>query len=76
MNMYGGMGDMADYLVNFVNDLDPNGEAGIPWPMYSVTSPHMLTFRDDIFRRVAMSTDTHREKEMDFITKLSLANPI
>lgn len=76
MNIYGMMGDMSDYLVNFVNNLDPNGETGIPWPMYTAASPQMMTFRDDIFRPVAMSLDTYREKAMGFITNLSLANPI
>ena len=45
LNVYGG-GDMTDYLVNFVNNLDPNGKTGISWPQYSVASPRLLACQD------------------------------
>jgi acetylcholinesterase len=66
LNLFGG-GELADYLIHFVNHLDPNGPSGsspIPWPKYSPESPQMLTFWDgdepmnitqDDFRLEAMS---------------------
>ncbi|KAJ3486538.1 hypothetical protein NLI96_g4178 [Meripilus lineatus] len=75
LNVYG-PGDMTDYLINFVNNLDPNGKTGISWPKYTTASPQILTFSDDLFNPLAISTDTYRKDAMSFVTTLSLANPI
>lgn len=81
LNVYGG-GDMATYLVNFVNSLDPNtNSAGVAtggllnWPQYSNSTPTMMTFLDGLIPR-ALSDDTYRSDAMAFMTELSLRHPI
>ncbi|RPD58743.1 alpha beta-hydrolase [Lentinus tigrinus ALCF2SS1-7] len=41
-----GPGDMTDYFIRFVNDLDPNGATGIHWPAYNATARATLQFND------------------------------
>ncbi|EJF60948.1 carotenoid ester lipase precursor [Dichomitus squalens LYAD-421 SS1] len=74
LNVYGG-GDMTDYLVNFVNHLDPNGKTGIAWPQYSVDSPKLLTFLDGLIP-LTITSDDYRADGFNLITNLSLQFPI
>ncbi|EKM49797.1 uncharacterized protein PHACADRAFT_131622 [Phanerochaete carnosa HHB-10118-sp] len=74
LNVYGG-GDMTDYLVNFINDLNPNGPGLLSWPTYSTSSPQLLTFLDGLVP-LAITEDTYRADGMNFLTQLSLADPI
>lgn len=73
-NVYHGH-DMTDYLVNFVNNLNPNGPGLLHWPAYSTSSPQLLTFLDG-FKPQDITQDTFRADSMDFLTSLSLAHPI
>ncbi|KAI0642945.1 carotenoid ester lipase precursor [Trametes meyenii] len=74
LNVYAG-GDMADYLINFVNNLDPNGKSLLSWPKYSKASPKLLTFQDGL-TPLAVTNDNFRVDAMNFITQLSLAHPL
>lgn len=66
---------MADYLINFVNDLDPNGGSLLSWPKYSTSTQELLTFIDGLIPLV-LTKDTFRQDGTSFLTQLSLANPI
>lgn len=74
LNVYTG-GDMADYLIHFVNNLNPNGELLLSWPKYSTSNPQLLTFVDGLIPLV-ITEDTYRQDGMNFLTQLSLANPL
>ncbi|KAJ3759223.1 carotenoid ester lipase precursor [Lentinula raphanica] len=74
LNVYGG-GDMADYLIRFAANLDPNGNTGIEWPQYTNSSPNMLQFNDG-FPPLSLSMDAYRESAMSLVTKVILANPV
>ena len=54
---------MADYLINFVNNLNPNGKTGISWPQYSVSSPKLLTFLDGL-TPLTITNDDYRVAAM------------
>ena len=73
-NVYGG-DDMADYLINFVNKLDPNGATGISWPQYSLDSRELLTFQDG-FVPLTITKDDYRVEGLSVITDLALKFPI
>ncbi|EIW81508.1 alpha beta-hydrolase [Coniophora puteana RWD-64-598 SS2] len=74
LNVYLG-GDMADYLVRFAANLDPNGDTGIEWPQYTTDSPNMLTFLDGLIP-LEITQDTYRAAAMEGITNLTLEYPI
>ncbi|KAG5734615.1 Lipase 1 [Termitomyces sp. T112] len=40
--IYGG-GAMADYLIRFVVNLNPNGASGLQWPQYDLDKPQLFT---------------------------------
>ncbi len=70
---------MADYLVNFVNKLDPNGKTGISWPQYTTKSPQLLEFYDLVIsglNGLKITNDDYRVDAMNFITQLSLQYPL
>ena len=76
--MYGG-GDMADYLVNFVNKLDPNGKTVTSWPKYTTAAPQMLEFYDLLIpglNALKITNDDYRVDAMNFMTQLSLKSPL
>ena len=72
--MFGG-GDMTDFLVRFVNTLDPNGGPEIHWPEYSPEAPQLLGFVEGT-PNLTIIADTFRKEAMDFVTQLSLAEPL
>ena len=74
MNIYGG-GDLSDYLINFVNNLDPNGKTVTSWPKYTTANPQMLTLLDGLIPRT-LSQDTFRKDGIALLTQLSLTHPI
>jgi acetylcholinesterase len=74
LNVYGG-GGMANYLIRFVVNLDPNGNPGIQWPKWTTSSPKLLTFFDGLIPEL-ITEDTYREDELKFLTSVTLANPI
>ncbi|TFY69725.1 hypothetical protein EVG20_g3020 [Dentipellis fragilis] len=74
LNVYGG-GDMADYLVRFAANLDPNGNTGINWPKYTTESPNLLTFLDGSIP-LTITQDIYRSDGFDALTQLCLEHPI
>ena len=66
---------MADYLINFINNLDPNGSGLLSWPKYTTSSPKLLTFVDGLIP-LEITEDTFRQEGMNFLTQLSLAAPL
>ena len=76
LNVYGG-DDMTDYLVNFVNNLDPNGATVINWPQYSLDSRELLTFRSGLIGpRLTITTDDYRVDGLNVLIDLALRFPI
>ena len=61
---------MADFLINFVNNLDPNGKTGISWPKYTTSSPQLLTFLDGL-TPLTITNDDYRVDGLNFLTKLA-----
>ena len=74
-NIYG-PGDMTDYLIHFVTNLDPNGGSSPQWPQYTTSSRLLLTFVDDPVTNITITRDTYRTEGIGFLTKISLAHPI
>nr|CAH17527.1 carotenoid ester lipase precursor [Pleurotus sapidus] len=76
LNVYFG-GELGDYLINFVNNLDPNGQGrGINWPKYTTSSPNLVTFNDNLLFPVTITQDTFRTDAINFLTGVTLANPL
>ncbi|CDO68162.1 hypothetical protein BN946_scf184938.g14 [Trametes cinnabarina] len=73
-NVYGG-GDMADFLIRFVNTLDPNGGPEIHWPAYTPESPQLLAFVDGE-KPLTIISDTFRKEAMEYLTFLGLVYPV
>lgn len=72
-NMYA-PGDMTDFLIRFVNHLDPNGANGSAtpaWPRYTPESPQLMTFVDGATPLV-ISEDTFRTDAIALVQELSL----
>ena len=74
MNVYGG-GELEDYLIRFVSNLDPNGDTGIFWPQYSVESPNLLTFWDGL-TPLGITQDSFRDDAISFLISVMLSNPL
>lgn len=74
LNVYTG-GDLAVYLINFVNKQNPNGNGLLNWPNYSTSSPQLLTFLDGLIP-LEITQDTFRVDGMNLLTQLSLASPL
>ncbi|KAF7974292.1 hypothetical protein HWV62_12434 [Athelia sp. TMB] len=68
-------GPLADYLINFVANLDPNGSTNIPWPRYTPLAPNLLTLYDnpDLLN---ITQDTFRLAPIKYLIDLSLLHPI
>ncbi|OBZ75690.1 Lipase 1 [Grifola frondosa] len=68
-------GDLVDYLVNFVNHLDPNGRTPrFFWPQYDLASRKVLTLWDA--GRLSVTNDTYRAEGIRLFTKLALKFPL
>ncbi|PIL29450.1 hypothetical protein GSI_08392 [Ganoderma sinense ZZ0214-1] len=70
---------LADYIIQFVATLDPNGDnangtaSAIYWPKYDTVQRQVLETHDD---GVAIGADTLRLEPMAALTAISLAYPI
>ncbi|EIN04660.1 alpha/beta-hydrolase [Punctularia strigosozonata HHB-11173 SS5] len=73
-NIYGG-GELTDYLVHFVNHLDPNGPLvtgeTFAWPRYEPSHPQMLTLLDAPLPALELTTDTFRLDAISFVRNLT-----
>jgi acetylcholinesterase len=74
LNVYGG-GEMGDYLIRFASTLNPNSALSFQWPKYTLSKRIILTFLDGLIPLI-VSTDTYRQDAMNFITNVTLANPV
>lgn len=74
LNSYGG-GELADYAIQFVTNLDPNGKSGLRWPKYTTSSPNLLTLLDGLIPQI-ITQDTFRKEAIAFLTNVTLAHPI
>lgn len=70
-----GPADATDYLINFVNNLDPNGQSLLTWPQYSTDSPQLLTMFDGV-PALEITEDTYRIEGMNILTNISLQFPL
>ncbi|KAI0352094.1 carotenoid ester lipase precursor [Trametes cingulata] len=71
--IFGGQ-DMTDFLIRFVNTLDPNGGPEIDWPAYTTDSRQLLAFLDGD-TPLTLIQDTFRQNATDFDVVLSLEHP-
>ena len=76
LNVYGG-GEMADYLIRFASTLDPNSDSllSFQWPKYDLKSRRLLTFLDGLIP-LTVSKDDYRQDATDYLTTVTLANPL
>jgi hypothetical protein len=71
-----GAGEMQDYLITFVNSLDPNvGSTHPNWPKWTSGSPNLMTFLDGLIP-LTITKDTYRQSAMNLLTQLSLTAPL
>ncbi|KAI0699098.1 carotenoid ester lipase precursor [Cytidiella melzeri] len=68
-------GDMSDYIINFVNNLNPNGNTVDNWPTYTNANPQLMTFLDGTVPRT-ITLDDYRADQMNFLTQVSLQYPL
>ena len=75
---FGPQGELKDYVVRFVNNLDPNGMRGlgIPWPQWNPQKPKAIVFQDDIFFPMVLGDDNYRTDPLNFVANMSLLYPI
>ncbi|OJT05053.1 hypothetical protein TRAPUB_4118 [Trametes pubescens] len=69
--------DLADYVIQFTNTLDPNGASNrtIPWPRYDPLARSMLTLLPGD-TPLEIVPDTARLEAMAGLTGLSIAFPL
>ncbi|KAG0695871.1 Alpha/Beta hydrolase protein [Suillus ampliporus] len=68
-------GDMAIRLLRFVTNLDPNGVGDIQWPMWTSSSPNLLTYLDGLVPQT-ITQDTYRVDGMAYLNQLYTRYPI
>ncbi len=66
---------MTNFLVRFVNTLDPNGGPEVHWPVYTAVTPQLLAFMEGK-TPLSVIPDTFRKEAMEFVANLSLAEPL
>ena len=74
LNIYFG-GDLTDYLIYFINHLDPNGPTVHSWPQYYTSTRSLLTLWDG-FVPVTITEDTFRQDAINVLINISLTNPL
>ena len=66
---------MVDYLINFVNDLNPNGRTVEHWPQYTPSHPTLLTLVDGS-QPLTTTDDTFRPDAMNILVDTALSFPL
>lgn len=66
---------MMDYVINFVNHFNPNGQNLTRWPKYTPSSPTLLTILDGS-EPLVLTNDTFREKAMEYVLELAHQYPL
>jgi len=76
---------MQPYVVNFVNNLNPNIGSGLHWPEYRTEGPEseslqIFTFFETLlnssFPSVEVNKDCYREDAIEYLTRLNFKHPI
>ncbi|KAG5654308.1 hypothetical protein H0H81_004727 [Sphagnurus paluster] len=75
LNVYAG-GGMADYLIRFAANLDPNAKTGLQWPKYTTQTRKLFTFTDGLLIGGQITEDTFRKDAMAHLTKITLEHPL
>ncbi|KAI0043736.1 carotenoid ester lipase precursor [Auriscalpium vulgare] len=65
-----GDGELKDYIVRFVNNLDPHGNGTMYWPMYDPAWPRALMFQDDPDVPVSVGDDDYRREALEAVGNL------
>ena len=78
LSSWGPDGELKDYIIQFTNNLDPNGKEGlgVPWPQWDPAEPKALIFTDHILSPLIIDNDTYRSSALDYVADLSLRHPI
>ncbi|KAF7981660.1 hypothetical protein HWV62_32778 [Athelia sp. TMB] len=66
--------NLLNYMIRFVNDLDPSGGSDLAWPKYTTESPLLLTLLDPD-DTLELSNDTYRQQEIAYLTDLIVKYP-
>ncbi|KAF9049529.1 carotenoid ester lipase precursor [Hymenopellis radicata] len=74
-NSYAPGGDLQDYIIRFVANLDPNGDTGITWPKWTIESPQLLSFNDGPVPQ-SITDDTYRKEAIETLNAILLENPV
>jgi acetylcholinesterase len=73
LDSFGG-GKLADYVIYFTRNLDPNGDLEeISWPQYDLRDPKALIFQEF---GLVVEDDNYRIDPLEFVANLSLLHPI
>jgi len=76
LNVFGG-GELADYLIRFAVNLDPNGGLfTYDWPKYTLRDRKLLTFEDGIIFKLSISKDDYRQAGMKALIDFTLEHPL
>ncbi|KAF9041954.1 carotenoid ester lipase precursor [Hymenopellis radicata] len=75
LDSYAPGGDLQDYLIRFVANLDPNGDTGITWPKWTTDSPQLLSFNDGPVSQ-NITDDTYRKEAIETLNAILFENPV
>jgi len=76
------LGELRDYVIRFVNTLNPNNGpgVGVPWPKWDSDPLHptgrVIIFQDDTFFPIVLGNDDYRTDALSYVTNMSLIYPI
>ncbi|KAK2464493.1 hypothetical protein APHAL10511_003472 [Amanita phalloides] len=69
-------GELQDYLINFVNNFDPNGQQLFNWPKYNIDNLALLTLYDGPDTLMNITTDNYRNVSIQTDIYLALKYPM
>ncbi|KAF7983954.1 hypothetical protein HWV62_18374 [Athelia sp. TMB] len=72
--IYNSDNNLVNYMIRFVNDLDPSGGSDLAWPKYTRDSPLLLTLLDP-GDTLELSNDTFRQTEIAYLRDLMVQYP-
>ncbi|KAH9040242.1 carotenoid ester lipase precursor [Lactarius hengduanensis] len=75
---FGPRGDLKDYVIRFINNLDPNGKEGlgVPWPQWNPEKPKVIIFQDEALFPIVVGDDNYRTDPLNLVANLSLLYPV
>ncbi|KAH8982171.1 carotenoid ester lipase precursor [Lactarius hatsudake] len=71
-------GDLRDYVIRFINNLDPNGKKGlgVPWPQWNPKKPKVIIFQDGALFPIVIGDDNYRTDPLNLVANMSLLYPV